>query len=54
MITTTACTPAAVRRIGARGTAAATAPLDPAGQGWTLHQLCLAGQDRTAAATRRG
>jgi integrase/recombinase XerD len=22
----------------------ATAPLDPAGRGWTLHQLCLAGQ----------
>jgi hypothetical protein len=24
---------------------AATAPLDPAGRGWTLHQLSLAGQD---------
>ena len=23
---------------------AATAPLDPAGRGWTLHQLSLAGQ----------
>ena len=22
----------------------ATVPLDPAGRGWTLHQLCLAGQ----------
>ena len=22
----------------------ATAPLDPDGRGWTLHQLCLAGQ----------
>jgi integrase len=32
----------------------ATVPLDPAGQGWTLHQLCLAGQGRTAAVTYRG
>jgi integrase len=27
----------------------ATAPLDPAGRGWTLHQLCLAGQGRAPA-----
>jgi integrase/recombinase XerD len=33
---------------------AATVPLGPVGRGWTLHQLCLAGQDRTAAVTRRG
>ena len=33
---------------------AATVPLEPAGRGWTLHQLCLAGQDRTAAVTHRG
>ena len=32
----------------------ATVPLDPAGRGWTLHQLCLAGQDRIAAITHRG
>lgn len=32
----------------------ATVPLDPAGRGWTLRQLCLAGQDRTAAGTRPG
>ena len=32
----------------------ATVPLDPAGRGWTLHQLCLAGRDRIAAVTRRG
>jgi hypothetical protein len=24
---------------------AATRPLDPSGRGWTLHQLCLAGED---------
>jgi integrase/recombinase XerD len=28
---------------------AATSPLDPAGRGWTLHQLCLARQDRAPA-----
>jgi integrase/recombinase XerD len=33
---------------------AATVPLDPAGRGWTLHQLCLAGQDRSAALAHRG
>jgi len=27
---------------------AATRPLDPSGRGWTLHQLCLAGQDAAA------
>jgi len=32
----------------------ATVPLDPAGRGWTLHQLCLAGRDRAAAAAYRG
>jgi len=31
----------------------ATIPLDPAGRGCTLHQLCLAGQDRTAPLTHR-
>jgi integrase/recombinase XerD len=33
---------------------AATVPLDPAGRGWTLHQFCLAGQDRSAALAHRG
>jgi integrase len=28
---------------------AATVPLDPAGRGWTLHQLCLAGQGAARA-----
>lgn len=32
----------------------ATVPLDPAGRGWTLHQLCLAGQGRAVAATPHG
>jgi integrase len=32
----------------------ATVPLDPAGRGWTLHQLCLAGQGRAAAVTPQG
>jgi len=32
----------------------ATVPLDPAGRGWTLHQLCLAGQGRTALGTLAG
>ena len=32
---------------------AATVPLDPAGRGWTLHQLCLAGQRRAAASAGR-
>jgi hypothetical protein len=27
----------------------ATVPLDPAGRGWTLHQLCLAGQGAARA-----
>ena len=31
-----------------------TVPLDPAGRGWTLHQLCLAGQGRTTAVPRQG
>ena len=31
----------------------ATVPLDPGGRGWTLHQLCLAGQGRTTAVTPR-
>jgi len=33
--------------------ATATAPLDQAGQGWTLHQLCLAGQQPTAVITHQ-
>ena len=31
-----------------------TVPLDPARRGWTLHQLCLAGQGRTTAGPRQG
>ena len=31
-----------------------TVPLDPARRGWTLHQLCLAGQGRTTAVPRQG